>query len=83
MFFLTEHSHERFCSKGEDVIVLSDFVSVPAGTRGKVVEIYGGGIMVEWVGLPEKYAGLRDGFGRDELFHLRFGTENCPPFDNN
>lgn len=88
MFYLLKKKSEMECGINERVMVLADFYGIRAGTKGKIVEIYGnfrdskdkGGVMVEWdrkVG-DFGYEPTRDGFGRDELEYLAFETETHP-----
>lgn len=66
-------------------MVLADFSGVPAGTLGKVHEVYNEGVMIEWpheIGNRNKFAPpLRDGFARDELEYLAFCTMKHPKVD--
>jgi hypothetical protein len=84
MFYLTKRIDERQCSLGERCMVLADFSGIPAGTKGKVVEIYEEGIMIEWeipIGKPSPSMNqrfLRDGFSRGELEYLAFATYKHP-----
>ncbi|MDD5110896.1 MAG: hypothetical protein PHI63_06850 [Patescibacteria group bacterium] len=79
MFYLKKQTDERQCARGDRVMVLADFVSVPAGTKGTIVEVYNGGVMVQWEDLrPTGMPMLRDGFSRDELKYLAFETEKHP-----
>jgi len=78
MFYLTKRIEERQCSLGERCMVLADFSGVTAGTKGKVVEIYDKGIMVEWDDENDRFRPLRDGFSREELEYLAFATYKHP-----
>ena len=83
MFYLLKRVDEKQCNVGDRVMVLADFSGVPAGTKGKVVEIYDEGIMIEWeFGKSpldrEMRIPIRDGFGRDELEYLGFETTKHP-----
>ena len=51
MFYLLKRIDENQCNIGDEVMVLADFVGVPAGTKGVVTEIYDGGLMVTWARL--------------------------------
>jgi hypothetical protein len=88
MFYLTKRVDEKQCTIGERCMVLADFSGVPAGTRGKVIEVYDEGVTIEWLPCincaPGKDCGgrpTRDGFGRDELEYLAFETKEHPRFD--
>ena len=82
MFFLKKITHETQAMVGDTVMVLSDFAGIQAGDRGKVVEIYNGGITIEWI---RDYSWGRtpetDGFGRDDLEYLAFGTPHHPQLE--
>ena len=85
MFYLLKRVDEKQCNIGDRVMVLADFVSVPAGTKGEIIEIYDEGVMIEWVweagSINDHEQGmcpLRDGFSRDELEYLGFETEKHP-----
>lgn len=71
MYYLQIKNHEEQCRVGDKCMVLADFFELPAGTKGEIVEIYDGGVMVYW-----KDLGIRDGFSRDELIYLAFGTKS-------
>jgi hypothetical protein len=80
MFYLLKRVDEKQCNLDDRIMVLADFSGVPAGTKGKIVEIYDRGVTVEWE-LPTKGSWqkpLRDGFARDELEYLAFETEKHP-----
>lgn len=74
MMYLSKKTSEKDCKVGDNVLVLADFSGVPAGTRGEIVEIYDGGVMVQWPARSqwEETRPLRDGFARDELKYLAF-----------
>lgn len=51
-----------------------EFSCVPSGTRGRIVEDYGTGVMVEW-DMPSNFKPLCDGFDkRTELEFLDLVT---------
>lgn len=55
---------------GRGVKARIDFVDVPKGTTGRIVEDYDSGVMIEW-DLPAFYPPLRDGFDKSrELIFL-------------
>ena len=59
----------------DEGMVVADFSGVKAGTKFKVKEHYGKGVMVAWEG--EDHTNFRgeqntDGFGEDELHYLAF-----------
>jgi hypothetical protein len=59
-------------------MTLADWPSVPAGTRGTVLELYDTGITVSW----DNYDGkLNDGFADDELEYLVFASKKHPRVD--
>lgn len=71
---------------GERVMALADFSDIPAGTKGIIMKIYDGGVMVEWE-LDEDQHGrtanpvlgrIRDDFSTDELEYLAFETKMKP-----
>jgi hypothetical protein len=49
---------------GQIVRSNTSFAGVPEGTRGRIVEDYGTGVMVEW-DIPSHYKPLVDGFDKD------------------
>lgn len=84
MFYLTKRIDEKQCTVGDLCMVLSDFSGVPAGTLGKVEEIYEEGVMIQWPPNPNdkwERKPLADGFARDELEYLAFATEKHPKVD--
>lgn len=74
MMYLSKKTSEKDCKVGDNVMVLADFSGVPAGTRGEIVEVNNGGVMVQWTPRNqwEEARPLRDGFTRDELKYLAF-----------
>jgi len=78
MFYLLKRVDEKQCNVNERVMSLADFSGVPAGTKGKITEIYDQGIMIEWdFGIDSG----PDGFSRDELEYLAFETIKHPKVD--
>lgn len=60
---------------GDEGMVVADFSGVSAGTKFRVKEHYGKGVMVAWEGESHKnFRGEQDtdGFGEDELHYLAF-----------
>jgi hypothetical protein len=79
MFYLLKRIDEKQFNLGDRVMVLADFSGIKSGTKGKVVEIYDEGLMVEWDDEgKDRFRPLRDGFSRDELEYLAVETEKHP-----
>jgi hypothetical protein len=79
-FYLTKRVGEKQCTVGERCMVLSDFISINAGKKGTVVEVYDGGVSIRWDKNGEGYSGT-DGFSSDELEYLAFETQKHPRID--
>lgn len=82
MFYLTKKDIADI-KVGDPCIVLADFSGIKAGERGKVIENYKTGVMVEWQDREDSWIGeprkpQSDGFGDDELEYLAFGTPKHP-----
>ena len=80
MFYLTKRVDEKQCTLGERCMVLADFSGINAGHKGRVVEIYDEGVMIQWNKSPDGYR-RSDGFSRDELEYLAFETKKHPKVD--
>ena len=96
MFYLLKRVDEKQFNPGDKVMLLADFpaVSLRAGTIATVVEIYDGGLMIEWriddecerrdgmgncIGGNHGHSRIeREGFGREELEYLAVQTEKHP-----
>ena len=82
MFYLLKRVDEGQCNLGDRVMVLADFCGIKAGEKGTVVEIYDGGVMIEWDKGIETDSGFgkrpHDGFGREEFEYLGFETSKHP-----
>lgn len=71
---------------GERCMVLSDFLGIEAGTKGAIVEICDGGVIIEWDDTRGDMAG-RDRHKRSEAFifnelqYLAFETKKHPNVD--
>lgn len=76
MFFLTKRIAATQCTPGERCMTLADWSSVPAGGRGTVLELYEGGIMINWDDVD-----INDGFSDDDLQYLVFATKKHPNVD--
>lgn len=77
MFYLTKRQDENQCTPGDTCMVLADFFGIPAGSIGTVDEVYDGGVMIRWDPPMDK----SDGFHRDELEYLAFGSMKHPKVD--
>ena len=88
MFYLTKRIDEKQCTVGDRCMVLADFIGIPAGTKGTIIEIYDEGVVVKWLPCDQCAEGedchaapTSDGFSREELEYLAFETEKHPKVD--
>ena len=84
MFYLLKRVDEKQFTLGDNVMLLADFsaVGLPAGTIATVIEIYDGGVMIEWDRKQSngEVRKDREGFGRGELEYLAVCTQKHPKF---
>ena len=76
-YYLTKRTDENQCTVGERCMVLNDTVTSIAGSKGTLVEIYDGGVSVQWDKNGMGQIGTC-GFARDDLDLLAFETKRHP-----
>lgn len=76
MFYLTKRTSAEQCTPGDRLMTLADWPSVPAGSRGTVLELYHQGIMINWDDVD-----INDGFSDEDLQYIVFATKKHPKVD--